>query len=200
MARSLLCLSRTRIDIPNLPPAHTFLCVRFKTLRSELGAVPITDILTKEERSALMAKVKGKNTKPEIYVRKYLFSKGFRYRVNDPRYPGRPDIILPKYRTAIFVHGCFWHGTRAANSKARLDEQRSFWRQDQNQYRAGQEKHRTAQAGRLESRRRVAMRTPESAIARGEDEAVGRRDRGRRGTDRSVVEAQTYRRTEARLM
>ena len=127
MARSLLCLSRTRIDIPNLPPAHTFLCVRFKTLRSELGAVPITDILTKEERSALMAKVKGKNTKPEIYVRKYLFSKGFRYRVNDPRYPGRPDIILPKYRTAIFVHGCFWHGHESCKYARLPLTNREFW-------------------------------------------------------------------------
>lgn len=57
-----------------------------------------------------MAKIQGKNTKPEIIVRKFLFSKGFRYRINDRRYPGTPDIVLPKYRTVIFVHGCFWHG------------------------------------------------------------------------------------------
>lgn len=56
-----------------------------------------------------MSQISSKNTKPEEIVRKYLFSKGFRYRKNDKRYPGRPDIILPKYKTAIFVNGCFWH-------------------------------------------------------------------------------------------
>jgi DNA mismatch endonuclease (patch repair protein) len=68
------------------------------------------DILSKEDRSALMAKIKGKNTRPEMIVRKFLFSKGYRYRIHDSRYPGSPDIVLPKYHTAIFVHGCFWHG------------------------------------------------------------------------------------------
>lgn len=57
-----------------------------------------------------MSKIRGKGTKPEIIVRKFLFSKGFRYRINDKRYPGTPDIILPKYHTIIFVNGCFWHG------------------------------------------------------------------------------------------
>lgn len=54
--------------------------------------------------------IKAKNTKPEIMVRKYLFSKGFRYRVNVRDLPGKPDIVLPKYKTVIFVNGCFWHG------------------------------------------------------------------------------------------
>ncbi len=66
-----------------------------------------------------MANIKGKNTKPEITVRKYLFSKGFRYRINDRSLPGTPDIVLPKYKTAIFVHGCFWHGHPGCR-KARL--------------------------------------------------------------------------------
>ncbi len=57
-----------------------------------------------------MSHIRSKDTKPEIAVRKYLFSKGFRYRKNDKRYPGTPDIVLPKYKTVIFVHGCFWHG------------------------------------------------------------------------------------------
>lgn len=57
-----------------------------------------------------MSRIKGKDTKPEVMVRKYLFSQGFRYRKNDRRLPGTPDIVLPKYKTCIFVNGCFWHG------------------------------------------------------------------------------------------
>lgn len=63
----------------------------------------------KEVVSYVMSRNKGKDTKPEIIVRKYLFSHGLRYRKNDRRYPGQPDVVLPKYHTAIFVHGCFWH-------------------------------------------------------------------------------------------
>ena len=62
-----------------------------------------------QTRSYNMSRIKGKDTKPEEIVRKYLFSKGFRYRKNDPKLPGKPDIVLPKYRTVIFVNGCFWH-------------------------------------------------------------------------------------------
>ena len=57
-----------------------------------------------------MAAIRGKGTRPELLVRKFLFSRGFRYRLNHPRLPGHPDIVLRKYRTAIFVNGCFWHG------------------------------------------------------------------------------------------
>ncbi len=57
-----------------------------------------------------MAAIRGKDTKPELLVRKFLFSRGFRYRLNHPRLPGHPDIVLRKYRTVIFVNGCFWHG------------------------------------------------------------------------------------------
>lgn len=57
-----------------------------------------------------MSRIRAKNTKPELLVRKFLFSKGFRYRLNDNRLPGKPDIVLPKHRAVIFVHGCFWHG------------------------------------------------------------------------------------------
>ena len=68
------------------------------------------DIHDKKTRSYNMSQIKGKNTKPEEMVRKYLFSQGFRYRKNDKRLPGSPDIVLPKYKTVIFVNGCFWHG------------------------------------------------------------------------------------------
>ncbi len=57
-----------------------------------------------------MSQIKGKNTKPELLVRRYLFSKGFRYKLYDKSLPGKPDIVLPKYKTIINVHGCFWHG------------------------------------------------------------------------------------------
>lgn len=70
----------------------------------------MADVHTKEQRSYNMSQIKATNTKPEEIVRKYLFSRGFRYRKNDKRLPGKPDIVLPKYRTVIFVNGCFWHG------------------------------------------------------------------------------------------
>ncbi len=56
-----------------------------------------------------MSKIRSKDTKPEIALRKALFARGFRYRVNDRKLPGKPDIVLPKYKTVIFLHGCFWH-------------------------------------------------------------------------------------------
>ena len=69
----------------------------------------MADTKTPAERSENMSRIRSTNTKPEEIVRKYLFSHGFRYRKNDKRYPGKPDIVLPKYRTIIFVNGCFWH-------------------------------------------------------------------------------------------
>lgn len=68
------------------------------------------DKLTKEQRHRCMSAIRGKNTKPEMVVRKFLFGRGFRYRLNHPRLPGHPDIVLRKYRTVIFVNGCFWYG------------------------------------------------------------------------------------------
>ena len=64
---------------------------------------------SKSVRSYNMSRIRSTNNKPEEIVRKYLFAQGFRYRKNDKRYPGKPDIVLPKYKTAIFVNGCFWH-------------------------------------------------------------------------------------------
>ena len=69
----------------------------------------MTDVHTKAIRSYNMSRIKGKDTKPEMLVRKFLFSQGLRYRLHDKKLPGKPDIILPKYKTVIFVHGCFWH-------------------------------------------------------------------------------------------
>ena len=67
------------------------------------------DIWTKEKRSQVMSKIKSTDTKPEIIVRKLLFANGFRFRLHVKSLPGKPDIVLPKYKTVIFVHGCFWH-------------------------------------------------------------------------------------------
>lgn len=70
----------------------------------------MTDVHDKKTRSYNMSRIRSKGTKPEILVRKYLFSKGFRYRLNVRGLPGTPDIVLPKYKTVILIHGCFWHG------------------------------------------------------------------------------------------
>lgn len=69
----------------------------------------MTDVHTPEKRSYNMSRIHGKDTKPEEIVRKYLFSHGLRYRKNDPRLPGKPDIVFPGYKAVVFVNGCFWH-------------------------------------------------------------------------------------------
>ncbi len=68
------------------------------------------DVHDPATRSRNMAAIKGKNTKPEIRIRKELFRRGYRYRIHEKNLPGKPDIVLPKYKAVIFVHGCFWHG------------------------------------------------------------------------------------------
>lgn len=76
----------------------------------------MADIKSPEERSRNMRAIRSKDTKPEVYLRKLLFAQGLRYRKNVSQIPGHPDMYLAKYRTAIFVHGRFWHDTRAANT------------------------------------------------------------------------------------
>ncbi len=70
----------------------------------------MADVHTKQQRSYNMSRIKGRDTKPEMLVRKFLHAQGFRYQLHDKKLPGKPDIVLAKYRTIIFVHGCFWHG------------------------------------------------------------------------------------------
>ncbi len=70
----------------------------------------MADVHTKKQRSYNMSRIRAKDTKPEMLVRKFLHANGFRYKLHDKTLPGKPDIVLPKYRTVIFVHGCFWHG------------------------------------------------------------------------------------------
>ena len=85
----------------------------------------MADVHSPETRSYNMSRIRGKDTKPEELVRKYLFSQGFRYRKNDARLPGKPDIVLPKYKTVIFVNGCFWHGHDCRNT--RPADHQEYW-------------------------------------------------------------------------
>lgn len=87
----------------------------------------MSDKLTPEKRSWNMSRIKGKDTKIEVEVRKYLFSKGYRFRKNDKRYPGKPDIVLPKYHVAIFVHGCFWHRHAGCKDATTPKTRTEFW-------------------------------------------------------------------------
>lgn len=87
----------------------------------------MADTKTPAERSENMSRIRSTNTKPEEIVRKYLFSHGFRYRKNDKRYPGKPDIVLPKYRTIIFVNGCFWHMHGCSRSRLPRSNQ-EYWK------------------------------------------------------------------------
>ena len=89
----------------------------------------MADIKTKESRSYNMSRIAGKDTKPEELVRKYLFSKGFRYRKNVRKLPGTPDLVLPKYQTVIFVNGCFWHGHEGCKYFIWPKSNAEFWRQ-----------------------------------------------------------------------
>lgn len=89
----------------------------------------MADVHTPEQRSYNMSQIRGKNTKPEELVRKYLFSQGFRYRKNDSRLPGKPDIVLPKYKTVIFVNGCFWHGHEGCRYFVWPKNNAEFWRE-----------------------------------------------------------------------
>ena len=70
----------------------------------------MADVHSKAQRRFNMQQIKSKNTRPEMLVRKFLFAHGYRYRLHYKKLPGKPDSILPKYKTVIFVHGCFWHG------------------------------------------------------------------------------------------
>ena len=89
----------------------------------------MADIKSKEERSLNMAAIKGKDTKPEMIVRKYLFSKGLRYRLHDKKLPGSPDIVLKKYKTVIFIDGCFWHGHEGCKYFKIPKSNEFFWEQ-----------------------------------------------------------------------
>ena len=89
----------------------------------------MADRMTKEQRHRCMSRIKGRDTKPEMLVRRYLHSHGYRYRVNVRRLPGTPDIVLRKYKTAIFINGCFWHGHEGCRYYVPPKSDSQFWQQ-----------------------------------------------------------------------
>lgn len=107
------------------------------------------DELNRTQRHANMAAIHSKNTKPELTVRKYLFAHGFRYRLNHPRLPGHPDIVLRKYRTVIFVNGCFWHGHDNCRYFRLPKTNVDFWHRkiERNKQRDVEEQHALAAMG-----------------------------------------------------
>ncbi len=98
-----------------------FLTLYFHTPRT------MADRLSKEERSELMSHIRSVNTKPEVALRRALWRRGFRYRVNVKNLPGSPDIVLPKHRTVVFVHGCFWHGHNGCKEYTVPKTNTEFW-------------------------------------------------------------------------
>ena len=88
----------------------------------------MADVHSPEIRSYNMSRIRRRNTKPEELVRKYLFAQGLRYRKNDTRLPGKPDIVLPKYKTVIFVNGCFWHAHEGCQYFVWPKNNAGFWK------------------------------------------------------------------------
>lgn len=87
----------------------------------------MVDVVTPEVRSRMMASIRGRDTKPEMLVRRHLHSLGFRYRLSPRDFPGRPDLVLPRYRAVVFVHGCFWHGHNGCRYATVPATRTEFW-------------------------------------------------------------------------
>ena len=87
----------------------------------------MADVFTPEKRSEIMARVKGADTGPELLVRSMIHHMGFRFRLHRKDLPGSPDLVLPRHRKAIFVHGCFWHGHEGCRRSARPSSNKEFW-------------------------------------------------------------------------
>ena len=107
------------------------------------------DKLTREQRHRCMSAIRSKDTRPELIVRHYLFSRGFRYRLNHPRLPGRPDIVMRKYRTVGLVNGCFWHGHEGCQYYRLPKTNTAFWQSkiEHNRERDRKEQKRLAEMG-----------------------------------------------------
>ena len=101
----------------------------------------MTDTLTVAERSRLMARIRGKNTRPEIAVRSLLHRAGYRFRIHVASLPGKPDIVLPRHRTIVFVHGCFWHRHKGCKVASTPKSHRKFWAEKFTRNIANDKKH-----------------------------------------------------------
>nr|WP_275255837.1 very short patch repair endonuclease [Achromobacter ruhlandii] len=109
-----------------------------------MDKITVIDTLSPEQRSERMARIRGRDTKPELSIRKALHARGFRYRLHDKRLPGKPDLVFPSRRKIVFVHGCFWHMHGDACALARMPKSNlDFWR-------AKLEGNRTRDAMKLE--------------------------------------------------
>ena len=89
----------------------------------------MSDTISPEHRSWNMSRIRNKDTKIEVLVRKYIFSRGYRFRKNDKRYPGKPDVVLPKYHVVIFVNGCFWHQHPGCKNATMPKSNTEFWKE-----------------------------------------------------------------------
>lgn len=87
----------------------------------------MVDVVDKATRSRMMSGIQGKNTKPELLVRKYLHSKGLRFRLHAKDLPGKPDLVFPKYKAVVFVHGCFWHRHPGCKYATKPQTRTEFW-------------------------------------------------------------------------
>lgn len=107
------------------------------------------DKLTSKQRHRCMAAIRSKDTRPELIVRRYLFARGFRYRLNHPGLPGHPDLVLTKYRTVVFVNGCFWHGHSECKGFRLPKTNPEYWRRkiERNKTRDAEEQRRLAKMG-----------------------------------------------------
>lgn len=88
----------------------------------------MADIVDRATRSRMMSGIRGRNTKPELIVRRYLHQQGLRFRLHDRRLPGRPDLVLRKHNTVVFVHGCFWHQHKGCRFAYMPSSNRAFWK------------------------------------------------------------------------
>ncbi|PWE30597.1 very short patch repair endonuclease [Maritimibacter sp. 55A14] len=129
----------------------------------------MTDIVDQQTRSRMMAGIKGKNTKPELALRRALHARGFRYRLHSRKFQGRPDLVLPKHRAVVFVHGCFWHRHEGCRYATTPSTRAEFW---QAKFEANVARDITVRVALLEAGWRVAtiwecaLRQPEQvAIA-----------------------------------
>ncbi|MFW2545571.1 very short patch repair endonuclease [Primorskyibacter sp. 2E107] len=114
----------------------------------------MTDVVDKTTRSRMMAGIRATNTKPEMLVRRALHARGFRFRIHDKRLPGRPDVVLPKWKTAIQVHGCFWHRHSGCAKATNPSSNASFWAK---KFQANVERDAVAVEGLMEKGWRILV-------------------------------------------